>query len=126
MLTSLNVSGACWEVWSDMLGWVGGIVVALWIMFTGWTVVDAIIAVLIGLWVLPRTWKLLREAGQVLMQGVPAGLDLRSEEHTSELQSLMRISYAVFCLTKKNKKQSTHTNNRLLYNLTKLHQQKRT
>src|SRR3546814_9144383 len=29
---------------------------------------------------------------------------LRSEEHTSELQSLMRISYAVFCLTKKNKK----------------------
>src|SRR3546814_9671813 len=31
------------------------------------------------------------------------GLDLRSEEHTSELQSLMRISYAVFCLKKKNK-----------------------
>src|SRR3546814_4169303 len=29
---------------------------------------------------------------------------LRSEEHTSELQSLMRISYAVFCLKKKNKK----------------------
>src|SRR3546814_19183311 len=40
---------------------------------------------------------------------VPAGhssgysaLNARSEEHTSELQSLMRISYAVFCLTKKN------------------------
>src|SRR3546814_989778 len=31
---------------------------------------------------------------------------LRSEEHTSELQSLMRISYAVFCLKKKNKKNS--------------------
>src|SRR3546814_10089076 len=31
--------------------------------------------------------------------------DLRSEEHTSELQSLMRISYAVFCLQKKNKKE---------------------
>src|SRR3546814_1938970 len=31
----------------------------------------------------------------------------RSEEHTSELQSLMRISYAVFCLKKKNKKQQT-------------------
>src|SRR3546814_3936591 len=31
------------------------------------------------------------------------GLQLRSEEHTSELQSLMRISYAVFCLKKKNK-----------------------
>src|SRR3546814_10379775 len=32
----------------------------------------------------------------------------RSEEHTSELQSLMRISYAVFCLKKKNKNKHTH------------------
>src|SRR3546814_3674900 len=32
--------------------------------------------------------------------------DARSEEHTSELQSLMRISYAVFCLKKKNKRQT--------------------
>src|SRR3546814_5145497 len=32
----------------------------------------------------------------------------RSEEHTSELQSLMRISYAVFCLKKKTKEQTTH------------------
>src|SRR3546814_10756355 len=35
---------------------------------------------------------------------------LRSEEHTSELQSLMRISYAVFCLKKKNTNQNTHNN----------------
>src|SRR3546814_7899095 len=34
---------------------------------------------------------------------------LRSEEHTSELQSLMRISYAVFCLNKKHKKTLKHT-----------------
>src|SRR3546814_10285554 len=40
-----------------------------------------------------------------LAHGVPLGGELeRSEEHTSELQSLMRISYAVFCLKKKNKK----------------------
>src|SRR3546814_2107184 len=36
----------------------------------------------------------------------PAGIE-RSEEHTSELQSLMRISYAVFCLKKKNNKTTT-------------------
>src|SRR3546814_3407073 len=36
----------------------------------------------------------------------PAGHDRRSEEHTSELQSLMRISYAVFCLKKKKNKQN--------------------
>ena len=73
---SLNVKGAYLEVWADMLGSVGVIVGAVVIMVTGWTLVDPIIAVLIGLWVLPRTWTLLREAGQVLMQGVPAGIDL--------------------------------------------------
>src|SRR3546814_1847007 len=36
--------------------------------------------------------------------------EIRSEEHTSELQSLMRISYAVFCLKKKKKKTIRHNN----------------
>src|SRR3546814_8162488 len=46
-------------------------------------------------------------AGGVLLGHVLARL--RSEEHTSELQSLMRISYAVFCLKKKNTKHNTTT-----------------
>src|SRR3546814_3175056 len=45
----------------------------------------------------PGTWKPL--AIPVILGGAPG----RSEEHTSELQSLMRISYAVFCLKKKRK-----------------------
>ena len=73
---SLNIRGAYLEVWADMLGSVGVIIGAVVIKLTGWFIVDAIVAVLIGLWVLPRTWTLLREAGQVLMQGVPAGLDM--------------------------------------------------
>src|SRR3546814_4232432 len=40
-------------------------------------------------------------------------LRIRSEEHTSELQSLMRISYAVFCLKKKNKHQTQHAIRRI-------------
>src|SRR3546814_8774822 len=45
--------------------------------------------------------------------------DIRSEEHTSELQSLMRISYAVFCLKKKESlNQKTHTST--MYKLTTL------
>ena len=75
---SLNMKGAYLEVWSDMLGSVGVILGALVIKLTGWTVMDPIIAVLIGLWVLPRTWTLLRAATQMLMQGVPAGLDLEA------------------------------------------------
>src|SRR3546814_5080255 len=43
--------------------------------------------------------QLCRAAGVAI---VPQGGNTRSEEHTSELQSLMRISYAVFCLKKKN------------------------
>src|SRR3546814_6217943 len=38
----------------------------------------------------------------------PGVADFRSEEHTSELQSLMRISYAVFCLKKKNNKNNRY------------------
>lgn len=73
---SLNIKGAYLEVWSDMLGSFGVIMGAVVIKLTGWTVVDPIIAVLISLWVLPRTWKLLREAGHILMEGVPAGVSL--------------------------------------------------
>src|SRR3546814_9484366 len=45
--------------------------------------------------------------------------DHRSEEHTSELQSLMRISYAVFCLKKKNQQPSQKTNVNHVHNTTK-------
>src|SRR3546814_6586480 len=41
-----------------------------------------------------------------------AATDQRTEEHTSELQSLMRISYTVFCLKKKNKQSSHNTKNK--------------
>src|SRR3546814_2148478 len=44
------------------------------------------------------------EVGELVRRGVLARIHVRSEEHTSELQSLMRISYAVFCLKKNTKK----------------------
>src|SRR3546814_10288945 len=50
--------------------------------------------------------------GIILIQKILYRINIRSEEHTSELQSLMRISYAVFCLTKKkqqNNKSKTST-----------------
>jgi len=77
---SLNVKGAYLEVWADMLGSVGVIVGALVIRFTGWAWVDSLIAVAIGLWVLPRTWRLLRESLNVLLEGVPDEVDLPEVE----------------------------------------------
>jgi len=82
---SLNVKGAYLEVWSDMLGSIGVIIGALIIRFTGWVWVDAVIAVAIGLWVLPRTWILLKESLNILLEGVPEGMDL--EEIIAQLAS---------------------------------------
>ena len=73
---SLNIKGAYLEVWSDMLGSIGVIIGALIIKFTGWSWVDSFIAVAIGLWVLPRTWTLLKESVNVLLEGVPEGLGI--------------------------------------------------
>ncbi len=92
---SLNVKGAYLEVWSDMLGSLGVIAGALLIRFTGWTWVDPLIAVAIAVWVLPRTWTLLRASVNVLLEGVPDGfklaeieLSLRSTPGVQEVHDL--------------------------------------
>lgn len=74
---SLNMKAAYMEVFSDMIGSLGVIIAALIIKFTGWWQVDPILAVLIGLWVLPRTWKLLSESLNILLEGVPTGLEMQ-------------------------------------------------
>ncbi len=73
---SLNIKGAYLEVWADMLGSLGVIVAALLIELTGWRQIDPIVAIAIGLWVVPRTWALLKVSLNVLMEGVPEGLSL--------------------------------------------------
>ena len=80
--SSLNIKGAYLEVWSDLLGSIGVIIGAIVIIFTGWNWVDTVIAVLIGLWVLPRTWILLRETINILLEGVPDGIDLSAVKQT--------------------------------------------
>ena len=77
---SLNVKGAYLEVWSDLLGSIGVIVGAVVIQLTGWSWVDPLVAVAIGLWVLPRTWILLKDSLNILLEGVPEGIDLGDVE----------------------------------------------
>lgn len=74
--SSLNIKGAYLEVWADMLGSIGVIIGAIVIMLTGWQWVDPVVAIGIGLWVLPRTWTLLKDTTQILLEGVPRGVDL--------------------------------------------------
>lgn len=75
---SLNVKGAYLEVWADMLGSIGVIVGAALIWFTGWRWVDSALAVGIGFMVFPRTWMLLRECVNILLEGVPPGMSLQA------------------------------------------------
>ena len=73
---SLNVQGAYMEVLGDMLGSLGVIVAALIVMWTGWTYADPLIGAGIGLFIIPRTWRLLSQAVHILLEGTPARVDL--------------------------------------------------
>ena len=73
---SLNVRGAYFEVVADALGSVGVIVAAGLMWATGWGWVDPVIGAGIGLFILPRAWKLGRDALRILVQAAPEGVDL--------------------------------------------------
>jgi len=73
---SLNVEGAYLEVLADLIGSVGVIAAALIIMFTAWPYADPIFGAAIGLFILPRAWRLGSRAVRILVQAAPEGLDL--------------------------------------------------
>src|SRR3546814_9125822 len=97
-------------VWSGFAAALAGVIAAANILGADannaglWLELDAILAVVIGgTSLLGGRFSLsLSVVGALIIQAMNTGILLsRSEEHTSELQSLMRISYAVFCLNKK-------------------------
>ena len=73
---SLNLKGAYLEVLSDALSSVGVIVAALIVLATGWRLADPIIGAAIGLFILPRTWGLLRQAVNILLEGTPPHVNM--------------------------------------------------
>jgi cobalt-zinc-cadmium efflux system protein len=73
---SLNVRGAYLEVLADTLGSLTVLVSAAIILATGWLPADPIASLVIGLMIVPRTWKLLRETLNVLLEAAPKGVDM--------------------------------------------------
>jgi cobalt-zinc-cadmium efflux system protein len=73
---SLNLRGAYLEVWGDLLGSVAVLAAAAVIAVTGFRAADPIASALIGVLILPRTWRLLREAVDVLLEAAPKEVDL--------------------------------------------------
>jgi cobalt-zinc-cadmium efflux system protein len=73
---SMNMRAAFLEVVNDALGSLAVIVAAVCIATLGWDRADAVASLVIGLLILPRTWLLLRETVDVLLESTPRGLDL--------------------------------------------------
>lgn len=73
---NFNLRAAFLEVVNDALGSLAVIIAAVVITLTRWTRADAVAAILIGVLILPRALKLLRETVDVLLESVPRGLDL--------------------------------------------------
>ena len=82
--TSLNLRGAYTEVVADALSSIGVIVGAAVMAVTGFYRVDTLVAVAIALFVLPRSWALLRETLHVLLEGTPREVDLAALRQTME------------------------------------------
>ncbi|MEW6347987.1 MAG: cation diffusion facilitator family transporter [Thermodesulfobacteriota bacterium] len=84
---SLNIRGAFLHVVADALGSVGAIIAAVAIIFTGRFWVDPLVSVFIGILVLYSSWGLVRESVHILMEGVPAHLDVRKIEEAMVAQA---------------------------------------
>ena len=89
---SLNMRGAFLEVVTDALTSVGVLVAAAVIALTGFLRADALVSVLIGLVILPRAAKLLREAVNILLESAPAGVDLEEiRRHIREVDHVRDV-----------------------------------
>ncbi|HTN20732.1 MAG TPA: cation diffusion facilitator family transporter [Pelobium sp.] len=73
---SLNMKGAYFEVLSDMLTSIGVIIAGIIMLTTGWYYADPILSAGIGLFILPRTWILLKDAVSVLLEGTPKDVNI--------------------------------------------------
>ncbi len=89
---SLNVRGAYVEVLADLLGSVAVVVAAVVMLATGWYEADPVASILIGLFILPRTWMLLREALDVLLEATPRDVDLAEvRRHMIEVDGVLDV-----------------------------------
>ncbi len=77
---SLNVRAAYFEVLADALASVGVLVAGAAIAVTGWSVIDPLTSAAIAVFIVPRTWRLLTQAVNVLLEGTPAHLSLAEIE----------------------------------------------
>ena len=107
---SLNVRAAYLEVLSDAVSSLGVLLAATVVLVTGWTAADPLVSAGIALFIVPRTWGLLRQAVNILLEGVPAHLDLSAiEEAMGQVAGVVRVhDLHVWTLTSGREAMSAH------------------
>ncbi len=107
---SLNIKSAYIDAQADMWSSLGIIITAGFIHFTGWQYVDSIMAIAIALWILPRTWTLLKESINILLEGVPEGIELADiHKALSSLAGVIEVhDIHVWALTNKKISLTAH------------------
>lgn len=73
---NLNVRGAMLHVLGDLLGSIAAIVGGIVILSTGWTPIDPLLSLLVALILARSVWTLIGDAGHILLEGTPRGLDI--------------------------------------------------
>ena len=107
---SLNVRAAYLEVLGDAISSLGVIVAAVVVLASGVTIVDPLVSALIALFIVPRTWRLLKQAVNVLLEGTPSHLDLGEIERAmTEVPGARRVhDLHVWTLTSGREAMSAH------------------
>ncbi|HME95492.1 MAG TPA: cation diffusion facilitator family transporter [Methylomirabilota bacterium] len=107
---SLNVRSAYLEVLGDALSSAIVISAGAVILLTGWVWVDLVAGALIAVFILPRTWALLRQAVNILLEGAPAHLDVREiEDAMAAAPAVRRVhDLHVWTLTSGREAMSAH------------------
>ena len=88
---NLNVQSAFFEVAKDALGSIGVMIAAAIVLTTGWPYADPIASVLIAVFILPRTWNLISQAVDILMEASPAKIDIQEVKNT--IQEIEGVNY---------------------------------
>jgi cobalt-zinc-cadmium efflux system protein len=81
---NLNVRAALLHVMSDLLGSAAAIGAAIVILVTGWTPIDPLLSILITLLILRSAWLITKDAGHILLEAAPSGVDVREVQRDLE------------------------------------------
>ena len=108
---NLNVRAALLHVTADLLGSAAAIGAAIVILWTGWTPIDPLLSILITLLILHSAWLITKDAGHILLEGAPTGLDVREVQKDLEaaVPDVLSIHHVhAWCLTEDRRVMTLH------------------